>query len=141
MTNPIVRRMQELGVNQAWLVRNINSSKAAVSRYLEDDADNKLSTLKRIARALDCSIVDLISDTPISANKDLNVTEMQHIIEICSDVIFQELKANIDPKIFAEIIIDVYKWAKEENANDNDVGVFLKGILRYEKRISNKGES
>lgn len=95
MNNNIAKIRYQKGITQEKLAEVLGTTPVTVSRYENSRRGLNSNTLERIARALDCSIVDLISDTPISANKDLKVTEMQHIIEICSDVIFQELKAHV----------------------------------------------
>lgn len=139
MNNNIKAIRLERGLTQEKLAEILNTTHVTISRYEKNNRGMTLHVLERVAKALNCSIVDLISDIEISAKKDLSVTEMQHIINICLDVIFNETGTNLDAEAVSDVIVEVYKWAKEENANDNDLTIFLKGMLRNENRIRHKG--
>jgi transcriptional regulator with XRE-family HTH domain len=131
--------MEALEVNQAWLCKQIHSSKAAVSRYLADDADNKISTLQKIARALDCSIVDLISDSDTMQQTLLQDDLLKRILKICLKVIGEEAGVKLDSESLSNVILELYQWAqKRENANDDSLEAYLSGALKHERRSANR---
>ncbi len=122
MRNNIKHFRLKKGYTQEQLAEKLGTTHVTVSRYENALRDLKIYRLEQIAKALDCTVIDLISDDFDNniAKNTLNVKLMQHIIEITLIALAKRAKISIPSEEMAQLIMDIYKAAEgEEIANDD----------------------